>query len=226
MNRRILLLTVGLVPGIFCGAPAVAQTRLAIKAGVSLADTDFSNENQFEGWQFRPVPTFYAGLMTMEDFSNGFSGSIGLQLQGGGYQTDGLLQGAAAKGTVNVYYLQVPFLAYYRFDRFFVSAGPYIGLGWFGRQQNEYSGVVDNLPVGFTNDVDGSTLDQKAFIFRPLDYGVNGEFGIDFSTFYLTVTYSRGLANVQPRFNGQSSGVTARFSAISVGAAYFFLQKS
>jgi len=112
------------------------------------------------------------------------------------------MQGFADKYTSNgdvirnfsLYYLQIPINVQYRWNVYeetnvLFQAGPYVGMGLFGRQSFNRKGKSQDLSDSQKKITFGSDNDiQNAF-----DYGLSAGFGIEYQRFQLTLSYDFGL---------------------------------
>ena len=115
--------------------------------------------------------------------------------------TSGTSSSSSSKSTrkFSLYYLQIPVYAQYRLNvaeetNVLFQAGPYVGLGLFGRQSYTRNGKQVDLndtekKITFGN---GTAKDiQKA-----IDYGIGAGAGIEFYRFQLMLAYDFGLSNM------------------------------
>ena len=95
----------------------------------------------------------------------------------------------------SLYYLQVPVYAQYRLNvaeetNVVFQAGPYAGLGLFGRQVFIQNG---KSPDNFSDDLKKMNFGSEIQLF---DYGIGVGAGIEFFRFQLMVSYDFGLNKV------------------------------
>ena len=117
------------------------------------------------------------------------------------------LQGFADKYTSNgdvirtfsLYYLQVPVNVQFRWNVYedtnvLFQAGPYVGVGLFGRQSFNRKGASQDL----TDKQKKITFGNENDIQNGFDYGIGAGVGIEFYRFQLMLNYDFGLN--QPTF--------------------------
>jgi len=176
------------------------------------------------GYNFGGVMADYRGDKTPEDLKktagdpgnfhmkSGFQGGLivdcpisdVLAIQPGArFAMQGFMDKYTSNGEVirkfSLYYLQVPVYIQYRLNVYedtnvLFQAGPYAGMGLFGRQSfnrkgksQELSDSQKKITFGVDNDI------QNAF-----DYGIGAGVGIEYNRFQLMFAYDFGLA--QPTF--------------------------
>jgi hypothetical protein len=108
------------------------------------------------------------------------------------------------KGTVNfdfrLHYLDIPLQMKYRFGnrdvRFYVAAGPYIGIGLDGTIKFE---AKSNFP-GMEPEANEESIkwgdDPNNDMLKRLEFGVCGGGGIEYNNFLLGINYAYGLNNI------------------------------
>lgn len=110
----------------------------------------------------------------------------GLELINKGFKSDYI------DGAVNMYYVQVPILAAYKFDiaeniKLAFKAGPYAAFGAFGNDIQFYNGKTINV-----FDSDGG--------YKRFDAGVKGGIAVEVSRFVIGAEYSRGFLKLDSNF--------------------------
>ena len=116
-NCRLFLLITGLAVGMV--ATAIAQPRIGAKAGLNLANLNYSDEL---GVDTKMLPSFMVGAVVEFDFSENVGLGTGLQYQGKGAQADDDIDDSKAVMT----YLQVPIQLQYRKNGLFAAVGPFV----------------------------------------------------------------------------------------------------
>jgi hypothetical protein len=204
-NLKLFLLISGLAVGII--GTAVAQPRLGAKAGLNLANLNYSDE--FDA-ATKMLPSFMVGAVVEFDFSENVGLGTGIQYQGKGAQSDE--EGDDSKATMT--YLQVPIQLQYRKNGLFAAVGPYVAFGIGGK----FKDGDEEEDIDF-----GSSLEDD---FSALDYGVNLELGYEFSSsLRATAGYSLGLANGVPGDAQDLFDGTVKHAVIGVALTYLFGQE-
>jgi len=124
----------------------------------------------------------------------------------------------------SLFYLQVPVYFQYRLNiaeeaNLLFQAGPYAGLGLFGRQSLYRKGVLQELRDG-CKKINFSEDFNSAF-----DYGISAGVGIEFFRFQLVVAYDLGLNKAIFKKNngtGYSYNVDMRNNNFSVTLGFVF----
>lgn len=210
-----------------CPAGLSAQVRYGLKAGVVLADMPFNDADQFFYHYVilqkgaRPRMTFFAGGVAELDLRRNWTLSAELQLTGKGSleQASDAFQNFEDYAA-RLWYVQLPVAGNFRWNGFFVGAGPYAGIGLAGKTKTTRTDptanvtVVDKQTVTFGNDEDAD--------FRRFDAGLYTQAGYSFRNFRLSLAGYFGLVNTIPEFYAVFDRRTARHQSISIAAAYYF----
>ena len=98
-------------------------------------------------------------------------------------------------GKVILYYFHIPVDVKFRFDvglpKLYVSVGPYIGMGIYGKY------VVDVEGESSEEDVVWG-IDEDEHDFKRPDFGLSIGGGIEISIVQIGLSYSAGIANISP----------------------------
>lgn len=117
------------------------------------------------------------------------------------------------RATTNPMYVEIPVNLVFKTPgplRFFVGAGPYLGIGVSGKNKVEGkffgTSFASEEKIEWSND-DPATLDYEEGagygIMKRFDYGLNAVAGIEVSKVVLALGYGHGLAKLQ---SGSNSG--------------------
>jgi hypothetical protein len=205
-TSRLLFLIAGFA--VFVISTGIAQPRIGAKAGLNLANMNFSDE--FIGVETKMLPTFMVGAVVEFDFSENIGLGTGLQYHGKGYQSD--ISGDDSKATLA--YLQVPIQLQYRSNGLFAAVGPYVAFGIGGK----FKDGDDEEDVDF-----GSSIDDDI---SALDFGVNIELGYEFTpALRATVGYGLGLASALPSDQQDLIDGDVKHAVIGVALTYLFGQQ-
>ena len=116
--------------------------------------------------------------------------------------------------SMNLYYLQIPINAMYKFDigkgRFFIQGGPYFGFAISGNAKFEekFSGEKIDIKIDF-----GSEYEQM----NRFDFGLGVCAGVIFGNFQLGLGYNQGLINLS-----NAPYTTTKNNGIALTATYLF----
>ncbi|MEO6039575.1 MAG: porin family protein [Saprospiraceae bacterium] len=234
-----LLLTTLLL--IFCAAPASAQFRFGVKAGLNLAtiapssDLDKFYEEDYVGTGFnaKMIPSFHVGVLGEYDFSSKLGLGLGLQLTGKGYRFDESFDDVRYKEKITPLYLQIPLTFNFHTKGFFAAIGPYLAFGIAGKYEATYeeNGDAETLDgkLSFDNafNEDGDVLAENV---GPTDLGAGLELGYEFhGHFRVSASYSVGLTNIYSKKlvelakeEGDIANFKATHRVIGLSATYLF----
>lgn len=220
---------------------ANAQIRTGIKAGASFAKVNFDlGDFASADIEVKNIFTFQAGVVMEFPLFDMFHMQSGLLYTGKGYGTEIVSSESngefsfrqSAQGRFN--YLEVPFNFTYKESGFIFYAGPYVafGIGGKGKFEQTLTMLTINGPVTETDferidfkpvygNIEDADIGPDEDGFRGLDYGLNGGFGYEFGPLLLSVNYSFGLGNLNPK-NDFSDDIKTANRVISFGVTYFF----
>jgi len=211
MKMKIVFLAMA---AIIISAAAIAQkSTVMLKAGVNMANVSINDDGNID--DAKSLTSFQAGVVGDVYLTPFLSFQPGLLFTGKGTKTQTGNESDASfyRATTNPYYIEVPANLVFKVPtggaKFFVGAGPYLGIGIAGK--NKVDGKIfgtsfhSEESIEWSND-DPSTLDFEEGagfgIMKRFDYGVNGLAGLEFSKAVLSVNYGLGLAKLQ---SGSSS---------------------
>ncbi len=116
----------------------------------------------------------------------------------------------------NILFLDIPLNLKYKFDKIYIAAGPYLGVGVTGKMKTKASAMgfseEETIDVKFGNDAAEDHV-------KRLDFGLNIGAGVDFGAIGVGVQYGFGLANLQPE--GDSDNFSKN-RLLSISVAYKF----
>lgn len=132
------------------------------------------------------------------------------------------------KGKISPIYYEIPINFIYKVNlgeaKLVLAAGPYIGIGIYGKTKYEYSiaGAPDGVGSPLVFGIPNSTKDIKYGKaeyddLRVLDYGINFVVGIEYKKISLRVQYGLGIANINPIDN---SAFAIKNKVIGISATY------
>lgn len=231
MKKIILLCVVCLC---LISAQGFAQAKFGFKIGVNSTSVGISADNSAEEDEYKDALKsklgFTAGLAAEFGFSDALSLQTGLMLANKGYKFEMEEDGESIKAKTSVNYLEIPLNLAYNLSGFQVHAGPYIGVGLFGKNKSEYNfGGESESEEGkfkFKNSVSESDLDELADdedYLRRLDYGLNLGVGYRMGPALITATYAWGLSNIMPEYEGsQNEGDKLRNKGVGLALSLFF----
>ncbi|MCB0523496.1 MAG: porin family protein [Saprospiraceae bacterium] len=231
-------------------APAEAQVRFGVKAGLNLAtvsgtaDFDDFFKDDYLGESFKPtiLPTFLIGAQVEFDFGTNIGIGTGLQISGKGFKMNETILVDGERATYdeknNMVYLQIPVNFLYHNNGFFGAIGPYVGYGIGGRYDWEFDSdtdrILDDGKIEYTNTID---VDDDIFSLvskvRPFDFGAGIELGYEFTNLRLTAGFNMGISNVFPKdlveladLEGNYDNFKISHRVFSIGAAWMFGERA
>jgi hypothetical protein len=187
---------------------ARAQMNFGVKAGLNMATLsgdDVENASMKPNYQVGGVLNF--------NVTDAISLQPGLILAGKGSNNS-----ENSDFTLSMNYLEIPVNAVYNISGFQVFAGPYLGLGLFGKEKY----ADDDYDIEFTSDVDPTNTSQDKSYYNSFDYGINAGLGYKLNdAIQIQANYGLGLANVFPKVDGQDPSIEANNSVIQLTVSYF-----
>lgn len=188
MKNLLKLLIVVFVLGL--SVHSFAQVKFGVRAGFNLSnmlmkdnDYNYSKENKF-----KMKPGFNFGPTLELPISDNISFETALLLSTYGVKAEYDNGEGTTKGSLNLFYLNVPLTAKAKFDvggiQVFGAIGPYLGYGISGKFKEEGSPDED-VKWG-----SGSSDD-----FKPIDFGLYVGAGVAIKAIEVGMSYDLGLAN-------------------------------
>lgn len=216
---------------VFCANYAFSQGKVYIEAGFNAANISTKSDGTVDNAKM--LPSFHAGIGGTFGISKVFDIETGLFLSGKGSKTETYFSQSTTdnyvKAKFNPYYLEIPVYGNLNFpmeksSAFFVGAGPYLGIGLFGKTKVETnflgSTSTSTSNIKFNND-DPTTSQQEDASFdkvRRFDYGLNFHAGFDLQDVVLKVNYGLGLAKINSNGNNTTDDKNKhRVFSVSVG---------
>ena len=199
----------GLLAASFLTICAEAQV---LRAGVNFANISINNDGDID--EANTLTSFQVGLIGTWKLLPMLHLQPGVVFSGKGAKTEfgDPSDATYSRATTNPYYIEIPVNLVFKTPtgpvKFFVGAGPYLGVGIAGKLKNE--GKV--LGVSYSNeadiewsDDDPTTLDYEEGagfgIMKRFDYGANITAGVEIAKLVLGLNYGHGLAKLQSGAN-------------------------
>ena len=227
MKTKIVTLSMA---ALLLATGAMAQST-QIKAGINLANISRTDDGRVD--EANQLTSFHVGVVGDLPIGSVLSFQPGILFTGKGAKTQ---SGDAStnnysKATTNPFYIEVPANLVFKAPigtnaKFFVGAGPYLGVGISGKTK-----IVTERPllgkseierdITFSDD-DPTTLDYEEGagfgIMRRFDYGFNGLAGIEGKSIVLGVNYGLGMAKLQSGANNnEDNNNKHRVLSVSIG---------
>lgn len=192
------------------------NSNAQIKAGLNLANVSVSDNGSVD--EAKMLTSFQVGIIGDIHLGSIAYLQPGLLFTGKGTKAQSGDPSTATyfKSTTNPLYLEIPANLILKLplgtnNKFFVGAGPYLGIGIAGKNKTEgkYLGVAfkNENNIEFSDD-DPTTLDYEENagfgILKRFDYGLNGTAGIEGKSIAFGVNYGLGLAKLQSGSNSSS----------------------
>ncbi|MDR3094464.1 MAG: PorT family protein [Bacteroidales bacterium] len=208
-----------------------AQFKIGPRVGLSLTNMKVSGEDDIEGLETKSKSRlgFQIGVLAEYSLTDAFAINAGVNYaQLGGKQDLTFAEEditLTAKTRLN--YLQVPINAQYKFGKFYVQAGPYVGFGLSGKVKTKVKGDLLGLASSFApEDQDvkfGSKKGTEANDFedgddlKTVDFGVGLGLGLALNHFQIGLGYNLGLTNISIADEGKIKN-----NGFSLTAAFLF----
>ena len=198
-----IILAAFLAAGTFFTASAQSKTTFGVSAGVNFAKITASVDGVSGSGSSGSLTSFSVGVFADAPLGQNFSIQPGLYYTGKGAGSD---DGSDAKLKLN--YLQVPvnflYNAPFGGGKFFVGAGPYIGIGLNAKA----TGEGESADLEFGTDV------------KRTDFGATGLLGVRFDNgLLLKANYDLGLSNILP---DNEVGVSSKNRVIGLSVGFTF----
>ena len=212
---------------------AFSQMKFGVKGGANFATVmqKFDDSDFEETTKMRVL--YSLGAVVDFSLADAISVQPGLLFSAKGYSVD-VKEDYEADGydRFTASYLEIPVNIVYKMKAFQIYAGPYVGIGIFGKNKWDLdwgggiteSGETDIKFVGKEVSPE-DFMDEDAISVKRLDYGVNFGLGYEVGPIVVNAGYSMGLANLTPditdvEFNPDDYKVSHR--VISLSVSYFF----
>lgn len=215
-----------------------SDLSFGVKAGLNVNSIGQSVEDSDDKLATTLNTGFHIGLVMDYGFSESLSFTTGLTYISKGVSRDledGFGDGVSADGSSSITwnYLEIPLHITYKVNDLQVFAGPYIGLGLNGKIVNDFT-ITGNGADPFVVDeeitvkpvygeINESDLEEDEGAFNGLDFGLNIGAGYQVGPVLISLGYSLGLNDLEPKFEGEDKDddkITNR--VISLSGAYMF----
>ena len=202
---------------LIASAASAQESGAFIRGGINFANVSVTNDGKVD--DANTLTSFQVGFIGDISLGSVFYLQPGVVFTGKGAKTQrGNESGATYRKEVfNPYYIEIPANLVIKApigsdSKFFVGAGPYLGVGIAGKNKIEgkisgvsYKGESD---IKFSND-DPTTLDREEGaqfgVLRRFDYGLNGTAGIETNAVVIGVGYGYGLAKLASGTNSNAN---------------------
>jgi hypothetical protein len=225
MRKGILTLVTTLICGYSVAqTTATSKVKIGLKAGVNLAKVAFTGTEleDNEKDDARNITSFQFGAYADVPLSTSFSIQPGIILNGKGGEVQlseaGTQLGSpTVTGSVksNIMYIEVPVNAVYRFNGFYLGAGPYAAVALSGKHKSE----LTSSGQASSEERDIKFGSKSEDDFKRSDFGINLLGGYELkSGVRLGLNYGFGLSNLDPSEGTYSS--KNRVASIILGFSF------
>jgi outer membrane protein W len=162
-----------------------------VVAGLNLSRLPAKDNDDTYNDHTKMHPGFHIGGTVNTPFSDMFSleGALLISTKGKNYKDDDI------KGSVNLFYIDVPIMFKALFDLggvgVFGKVGPYVGIGLSGKVKTDIDGDKDSENIKWGSDEDKDDL-------KRLDFGLAIGAGVEINALQISIGYDLGLANISP----------------------------
>ena len=214
--------------------PVSAQFKLGVKVGVSSNSFGYSYEDSDEEEVLQDATKskigYTVGLAAEYSFVEAVSLQTGLILSNKGTKLEEEESGISFKENSSLNYLEIPVNLAFKTGNFQVHAGPYVGIGLSGKSKSEYEfngeSESEEVKLMFKNKVSESdlyNLNGDEDFARRTNFGLNLGAGYRIGSILVTATYSKGLCNITPTYEGvDDDDDKTTHKGISLAATWFF----
>jgi len=227
MKKEILTLALTFL----CGY-SIAQTtstpkvKYGLKAGLNFAKLAFTGNEMEDDRKndAKNITSFQFGTYADIPLSTSFSLQPAIVLNGKGGETqlselNTQLGPPTETGTIksNIMYIEVPINAVYKFNSFYVGAGPYAAVALSGKYKSNLTSASSGQTTNEERDIKFGSKQENDF--KRSDFGINLLGGYELkSGIHLGLNYSFGLSNLDPSKGTYSS--KNRVASIILGFAF------
>ena len=205
---------------------ATSKVKIGLKAGVNLAKIAItgSEYQDDEKDNAKNITSFQFGAYADVPFSTSFSIQPGIVLNGKGGETqlselNTQLGPPTETGTIksNIMYIEVPINAVYKFNSFYVGAGPYAAVALSGKYKSNLTSASSGQTTNEERDIKFGNKNEDDF--KKSDFGINLLGGYELkSGIQLGINYGFGLSNLDPSEGTYSS--KNRVASIILGFSF------
>jgi hypothetical protein len=205
---------------LFCQSISVqAQLSFDIKAGASLNEIHSTGATEsVKPFETKPKIGYHLGIMANYEFSDRFGLQSGLlyaskgtsydleESMKWGYTYEKVEVEGYQRSTIN--YLEVPVLAVFKINKFQVFGGPYFAIAIGGKEKYDYTVTVNGAPTTVKGDrkiepvFGGVECSNRNDYVNAFDFGGKLGVGYQIKPFKLSVDYSLGMSNLNPKITG------------------------
>jgi len=195
-----------------CTINSFAQLSYGVKAGLSLG---WMTSLEAYGENKTPHIGYHAGGIFNYAINDKWAIEAAVELQNKGSISESKTIGSTVTATNNLMYIHIPINFQYQTTRFYVGAGPYIGIGLSGKFKMEGGPTNVNWDIKFGN----SSTDHVA----PIDIGLNLGGGYLLSNgLRFGVVYGYGLTDTTPKDKQISGEGAVRHILLAISVGYMF----
>jgi len=229
MKKVFTLLSLAMLS--LASLPSFAQFKLGVKVGVSSNSFGYNFEDSDDEDEERDATKskigYKVGLAAEYSFVEALSLQTGLMLSNEGAKYELEESGESMKATSSLNYLEIPLNLAIKISNFQIHAGPYIGFGLSGKSEYEITSGGDSeseeFDIKFKNNIsEDDDLDADASYMRRTDVGLNLGAGYRVGPVLVTATYSKGLSNLYPTYEGEDDDDKTTNKGFSLAATWFF----
>lgn len=174
---------------------------------------------------YKGKPGFHAGAyydhVISKDRRQELLFEAGLLFDSKGATQEYTLNDYSSKHVTNLYYVDVPLYLQYRYrfrnrNKIYIGAGPYVGMGLFGKTKSTYS-LADSEEVVEHKIKWGSDVEENDL--KRLDYGVSARAGYHFDDgLDISASYDYGIPNIASM--GENISMKSRVLRLTLGYTF------
>ncbi|HEX2536317.1 MAG TPA: porin family protein [Chitinophagaceae bacterium] len=200
-----------------------AQSGVILKGGVNLANVSVNSDGDVN--DANTLTSFHLGFSGDFSLADIISFQPGILFTGKGSKVQRGDENSATyrRETFNPMYLEIPANVVLKLPvgtgtKFFVGAGPYLGVGIAGKRKLEAR--IGGVTTEAESDIEYATEGEDAGFgtLRRFDYGLNGTAGIEGKSLLVGVNYGLGLAKIPAGTNSSADNTNKhRVLSFSLG---------
>jgi hypothetical protein len=228
--KRVIILFAAITTGLLATAQtAVEVTHVVnpggfyLKGGINFANISVNDNGAANG--ANQLTTFNIGFSGDIPLGDIISFQTGLFANGEGSKTTNSTFSTTT--TLNPWYLQVPASLVLKLpvtddSRFFFGAGPYIQMGFAGKETTTTAGSTSSSNIQFSSE-DPSTTQQQDASFDNLkryDFGINYLAGVESGDVMVGVNFDQGITKINSSQSSNSANDNNKFRTFSINVGF------
>ncbi|UII19532.1 porin family protein [Fulvivirga ligni] len=205
---------------------SMAQTKFGIQGGANLATWNLSDDYDTEDdLKYKLAPRIGVFLDAQLSESISLRPAIFYSSKGAALDIEDAGDGDYSRAKIN--YIEIPINGVFKFGKFELFAGPYVGIAISGKYKEEIDGQSEEGDFKFKNKVDLEDLSEDETYFKRTDFGIQAGVGYNFGFVSVNASLLKGLSNINPDidmegFDIEDFDYKITNTVINISVAYTF----